>query len=96
MSYINSGVAWTHPTRGSRYSGKVGIRCSVCKHADDVEQTYGHCLATGEPEDVIDMEVAIRMVRGRLASLGWDVSPDSDPFSADYCPDCAQGSTWRH
>lgn len=97
MPYQNHGVAWTHPERGPRYSGKVGIRCSVCKHADDVEQTYGHCLATGEPEDVIDMEVAIRMVRGRLASLGWDVSPDSDPFSADYCPDCAQApSKERH
>ncbi len=96
MSYVNHGIAWTHPSLGPRYSGKVGIRCSTCKHADDVEQTYGHCLATGEPEDVTSMEVAIRMVRARLATLGWDVSPDDEPLSADYCPACSQGSNWRH
>ena len=56
MSYVNHGIAWTHPALGPRYSGKVGIRRSTCKHADDVEQTYGHCLATGEPEDVVSIK----------------------------------------
>lgn len=96
MSYVNGGITWTHPALGVRYSGKVGVRCSCCKHQDDVEQTYGHCLATGEPEDVISMDVALRMVRDRLAALGWDCSPDDHPLSADYCPACSQGSNWRH
>lgn len=96
MPYVNGGISWTHPTLGPRYSGKVGVRCSICKHEDDIEQTYGHCLETGEPEDVISMEAALRMVRARLAHLGWDVSPDDDPHSADYCPACSQGSRWVH
>lgn len=96
MSYINKGIAWAHPTLGPRYSGKVGIRCSTCKREDDVEQVYGHDYPTGETLDVIDMEIAVRMVRTRLETLGWDVSPDADPLSADYCPDCCQGSRWRH
>lgn len=96
MSYINRGIAWTHPTLGPRYSGKVGVRCSLCKVEAGDEQTYGHCLATGEPEDIIDLGVALRVVRNQLAALGWDVSPDDEPHSADYCPSCSQGSDWKH
>lgn len=96
MSYVNGGITWEHPTLGPRYSGKVGIRCSVCRHEDDVEQTYGHCLATGEPEEIVSLEMAIRVVRNRLETLGWDCSPDADPMTADYCPDCCQGTHWRH
>jgi hypothetical protein len=97
MPYVNHGITWTHPSLGVRYSGKVGVRCTMCKHEDDVEQTYGHCLETGEPEDVVSLEAALRMVRVRLGSLGWDCSPDDDPFTADYCPECAQHARgWRH
>ena len=97
MPYRNHGVAWTHPERGPRYSGRVSIRCSVCKRSDDVEQVYGHEFGCGSPLDVADMEVAIWMVRSRLETLGWDCSPDRDPLSADYCPECAQApSKARH
>ena len=85
VSYVNHGIAWTHLRLA---------RATRARSASDARPA-STLTTSSRPTGTVSrrrarrrhpMEVAIRMVRARLATPGWDVSPDDEPLSADLPP----------